>query len=141
MKIALGLFHFNVQYVAGDVALCHRYCTQAVIPFLQEIALDRRYRVSFEMAGSGLEFLSQHYPEAIKLLRDLIARNQVELISSAYVPTVWVAFPKRDLVKSVEINRACLQSLGLSAADIFFSQEAFFGPGLKAISHLFKIAS
>src|SRR6267154_113043 len=105
MKLALGLFHFNVQYVAGDLSSYHRYCTQAVIPFLNTIAQNRNYRVSFEISGSGLEFLSQHYPFAISLLRELIARSQVELVSSTYAPTLWVAFPKLDLVRSIQLNQ------------------------------------
>lgn len=140
MKIALGLFHFNVQYVAGDVASYHRYCTQAVIPFLRIIAGNPNYRVTIAMAGSGLEFLASQYPESIDLMRNLIAEKRVELISSTYTPTFWVAFPQRDLIKSIEINQHCLGELGLTASDIFFAQEAFFGPGIKKIGHLFSIA-
>lgn len=140
MKIALGIFHFNVQYVAGDIASYHRYCTQAVIPFLNVIAVNPNYRVTMAIAGSSLEFLASHYPTAINLMRDLIAENRVELISSTYAPTFWVAFPKRDLVKSIEINRQCLRELGLIASDIFFAQEACFGRGIEKIGHLFSIA-
>lgn len=140
MKIALGLFHFNVQYVAGDVASYHRYCTQAIIPFLRIIAGNTNYRVSLAMAGSGLEFLASQYPEAINLMRRLVAEERVELISSTYAPTFWVAFPQRDLIKSIEINRHCLSELGLTASNIFFAQEAFFGPGIEKIGHLFSTA-
>jgi hypothetical protein len=139
MTIALGLFHFNIQYVAGDRLSYHRYATQAVIPFLQFISMDPRYRISFEMAGSGLEFLADHYPNAIALLRTLIDRGTVELISSTYAPTMWIAFPLRDLRKSIELNKIVLGRLGLSAAPIFFSQEAFFGHGLKEIGDIFPI--
>jgi hypothetical protein len=55
--------------------------------------------VTFEIAGSGLEFLNDHYPGAIALLRDLVARQQVELVSAVYAPTIWVAFPARDLLR------------------------------------------
>ncbi|HEX5412387.1 MAG TPA: hypothetical protein VFZ27_11085 [Terriglobia bacterium] len=140
MKLALGLFHFNVQYVAGHIQCYHRYCTQAVVPFLETIATNKQYRVSFEMAGSGLEFLARHYPAAIDLLRHLIHRGQIELISSLYAPAAWVAFPKRDLVRSIDLNRACLDRLGLESADIFFAQEAFFGPGLQGVMPWFKVA-
>jgi hypothetical protein len=139
MTIALGLFHFNIQYVAGDTLSYHRYATQAVIPFLQLIGEDSRYRVSFEMSGNGLEFLAEHYPHAISLLRTLIERGNIELISSTYAPTIWVAFPLRDLRQSIELNQRVLRRLRLTSAPIFFSQEAFFGYGLKAISDLFPI--
>src|ERR1051326_8173521 len=126
-KIALGLFHFNLHYIAGDVSSYHRYCTQAVMPFLRLVAGDPEIRVSFEMAGSGLECLGNFYPEALDLLRRLIASGQIELISATYVPTLWVAFPGRDLLKSIELNRSCLERLQLRASELFFAQEAFFG--------------
>lgn len=140
MKIALGLFHFNVQYIAGDIGSYHRYCTEAVIPFLKAVARKSNYRVTFEMAGVGLEFLSENYPGAIDLLRSLIERKQVDLVSSTYAPTIWAAFPGRDLIKSIELNKRCLDRLRLTAVEIFFSQEGFFGPGLTAIRDYFPIA-
>jgi hypothetical protein len=139
MRRALGLFHFNIQYISGDMLSYHRYATQAVIPFLQLIAEDPRYCVSFEIAGYGLEFLAEQYPNAISLLRRLIDSGNIELISSTYAPTLWVAFPARDLRMSVELNRRTLNRLGLRSAPIFFSQEAFFGVGLREIADLFTV--
>ena len=140
MKIALGLFHFNVNEVAGEPSACHRYCTQVVLPFLGTIASRKEFRATFEMAGNGLEFLAEHYPSSIDTLRDLIARNQIELISSTYAPTAWVAFPRRDLVQSIQLNTRVLTSLGLTAAPIFFGQEGLFGPGVESLDNWFDIA-
>jgi hypothetical protein len=140
MRKALGLFHFNIQYISGDTLFYHRYATQVIIPFLQLIAEDPRYCVSFEIAGYGLEFLAEHYPNAIALLRRLVDSGNIELVSSTYAPTLWVAFPARDLRMSVELNRRTLNRLGLRSAPIFFAQEAFFGQGLREIADLFTVA-
>ncbi len=139
-KLALGLFHFNIQYVAGGLSGYHRYCTQAIIPFLEVFQANPTFRASFELAGVGLEFLAKHYPWAIAALRDLNRRGQLEIISSTYTPALWVAFPGRDLRKSVELNRSRIASLGLEVAEIFFAQEAFFGSGLRALDELFAVA-
>ncbi len=64
----------------------------------------------------------------------------MELISSLYTPALWVAFPFRDLEKSVELNSACLQRLQLAASRVFFSQECFFGMGLRRLSTHFDTA-
>lgn len=140
MKIALGLFHFNVQYVAGDPAAYHRYCTQVVLPFLHAIASCNEFRVTFEMSGNGLEFLAENYPAAIDLLHSLIADNKIELVSSTSTPTLWVAFPWRDLEQSIKLNRKVLERLNLPVSRIFFAQEGFFGSGLKVVSDWFDIA-
>jgi hypothetical protein len=138
-KVAVGIFHFNLFYVAGDEAGYHRYCTEAVIPFLETIA-TADLRVTFEMSGSGLEFLDRHYASALDLLRTLMARGQVELISATYAPTVWVAFPQEDLLQSIDLNARVLGDLGLRTANIFFAQECFFGPGLERIAERFALA-
>jgi hypothetical protein len=140
MKKAIGLFHFNVQYVAGDNSGYHRYCTQAIIPFLNITAENPDFRFTFEISGSGLEFLAAEYPDAISILRRLCESGQIELISSTYCPTLWPAFTELDLRKSIEINMSSLAKLELKSADIFFSQEAFFGTGLSSISDLFSSA-
>jgi hypothetical protein len=139
VKRALGLFHFNVQYVAGNAPGYHRYCEHAIRPFLDTVEANPNWRVSFESAGRGLMFLNEHYPSTMRKLRRLIEQGQLELISSTYAPALWVAFPKRDLVRSIEINRQCLQQLGLPASRIFFAQEAFFGTGLRHLEDFFDV--
>jgi hypothetical protein len=134
---ALGVFHFNVQYIAGDENVAHRYCSQAVEPFLRLAEAFPEWCLSMEIAGTGLEFLQQHYPELIIRIRKLTERGSIELISATYVPTLWLAFPKRDLVQSIELNIECLRRLGLVPAKIFFAQEAFFGTGLASVADYF----
>lgn len=139
MKLALGLFHFNLLYVAGNVSGYHRYCTEAIIPFLRTAADTKWFRSSFEITGVGLDFLAKHYPAALDLLRRLVASGQLELISSTYYPTAWILFPRRDLLESIELNRQCLARLNLTASPVFFSQECFFGRGLSRIADRFPI--
>lgn len=136
-RYLVGLFHFNMQYVAGDVAGYHRYRIQAVGSFLSILERNPRWRVSFEMAGSGLEFINQVDPILLRRIRKLIEVGQLELVSSTYSPSLWVAFPSRDLIKSIELNQKCLQSLDLPISRIFFAQEAFFGAGLGKLSSYF----
>ena len=140
MKALLTLFHFNVQYVTGDINRYHRYCSEAITPFLQTVLRNPHWRVSVEMAGSGLEFLNDHYPRTIRLLRDLIEGERIELISSTYTPSLWVAFPRKDLLSSIELNRTCLQRLGLPASRVFFAQEAFFGPAVGTLGAFFDVS-
>jgi hypothetical protein len=92
------------------------------------------------MAGNGLEFLADNYPEAIETLSTLIEQDRIELVSSTYAPTLWVAFPRRDLERSIKLNRVALERLGLRASPIFFAQEGLFGAGLEVVSDWFNLA-
>jgi hypothetical protein len=133
-------FHFNIQWSAGDINSYHRYAIESIQPFLVYLDRNPEIRLAFEIAGSGVEFLAKHYPVAVRLLRSLIGRGQVELISSLYTPAIWVAFPRRDLRAGALLNRRYLETLGLAPSRVFFSQEAFFGEGVAELADLFDIA-
>lgn len=138
-KIALGLFHFNAHWGA-NARMAHRHCTEALAPFLAALRNRPSWRVNIEMSGSGLEFLERNYPAQFRLLRELVESRQVELLSSTYTPSLWIAYGKRDLLKSIELNQRCLANLGLPWTRIFFAQEAFFGSGVSQLTDFFDAA-
>jgi hypothetical protein len=139
MKLALGLFHFNPHWNA-DPRSGHRHCTETLAPLLASLSRHPEWRFSIEISGSGLEFILQAYPRLIELLRRLIDMGQVELISALYTPSIWVAFPRRDLIQAIRFNQACLDRLRLPHSKIFFAQEAFFGEGVATLQDYFEIA-
>jgi hypothetical protein len=140
MKLSVGLFHFNVQWHAGDLPSYHRYCAESVGPLLRALCRHPSWRVSIEFAGTCLGFLKEHYPDQFGMLQQLIAKDQIELISSLYTPALWPAFPGRDLERSVRLNREHLRRLDLPSSRIFTAQEAFFGEGLRTLSEYFDAA-
>jgi hypothetical protein len=139
MKLALGLFHFN-PYWNLDNRSAHRHCTESLAPLLRAVAAHPAWKLNIEMAGIGLEFVNRAYRAEMELLKELIHRGQVELISSLYTPNIWIAFPGRDLHKSVELNRLCLEELGLPWCRVFFAQEGFFGAGVSTLTEHFDVA-
>jgi hypothetical protein len=139
MKLAVGLFHFNPHWNA-DSRSAHRHCTESFAPFLNAVRANTHWKVSIEISGSGLQFIQEAYPELIRLLRSLINDGRVELISALYTPSIWVAFPRRDLLTSISMNRLCLEELKLPQSRIFFAQEAFFGGGAACLAELFDFA-
>jgi hypothetical protein len=139
MKMALGLFHFN-PYWGLDPRMGRRHCAETLGPFLRLLRGRPEWCLDIEMSGAGLEFIQKTYPEQLRLLRLLVERGQVELISSQYTPGLWIAFMRRDLLRSVELNRRCLARLGFPWTRIFFAQEGFFGTGVSALSDHFDVA-
>ncbi|HYP14898.1 MAG TPA: hypothetical protein VEQ63_13305, partial [Bryobacteraceae bacterium] len=139
-KVALGLFHFNVQWLAGDTSSYHRYVNESLEPFLRMIERNPAFRVSLEMAGTGLEFLQDSYPDVLRRVRRLIHEERIELISSTFSPSAWIAYPGTDLRRSIEVNRRTLERLGLPISRIFFAQEAFFGDGIRGLGKYFDWA-
>ena len=102
IKLALGLHHFNIAYVAGNEASYHRQVREALLPFLQMLERHPSWQTTIEMSGFSLEFLAQHYPNILDYIKSLIENGQIELISCTYAPQLWIAYPFEDLIKSIE---------------------------------------
>jgi hypothetical protein len=139
MKLALAVFHFNPHWGA-DPRIANRHCTEALGPFLLALHQNPWWRVNIEMSGSGLEFYQRTFPDQFKVLRILVDRGQVELISSLYTPNIWIAFPRCDLERSIDLNRASLSRLGIPWTRLFFAQECFFGMGVGVLKEHFDAA-
>jgi hypothetical protein len=139
MRIALGLFHFNPHWETNERS-GHRHCTESLAPLLTAVQDNPSWTVTIEMSGAGLEWLDQNYPGYLRLLRKLVDRGRVELISSLYTPGIWVAFPRRDLIESVQHNQRVLDRLRLPWSRVFFAQEAFFGAGVASLEDYFDVA-
>ena len=139
MNIALGLFHFNPHWNL-DNRSAHRHCTETLIPFVNAVATNPEWNVSVEISGSGLEFIDRSYPGLMRKFRDLVHSGRIELISSLYTPNIWLAFPRSDLLRSIQLNQRCLAKLDLPWTRIFFAQEGFFGEAVTTLSDFFDIA-
>ena len=139
MKVALGLFHFNPHW-GLEARGRQRHCTEAFAPFLRVLESRSKGTVSLGVSGRGLEFLGNHYPSLLARLRGLVDSGRVELISALYTPSIWIAFPRRDLLESIHRNKVTLDRLGLPWARVFFAQEAFFGEAVSTLSEHFDVA-
>ena len=129
-KYAIGLFHYNFQYVAGDYRIESRIVKESLYPALQFFDLNPQYKADFEFQGYAIETMAEEYPEVLKLLRKLIDRGQIELVIAHYSDQFFIAYPAYDLQKSIEISDEILEKYNLKRSKVFFGQEIQYSPGL-----------
>lgn len=139
-KFALGIHAVNVAYTAGNESSYHRQVREGIVPLLNMLIRHPNWCFNIQINGFSIEFIANHYPEVLELMRILIKSNQIELISCTYSPQIWISFPKYDLIKSIQLNQDLLKSLDLQASRIFFTQENFSGEGVKGLKEWFDIA-
>jgi len=99
-----------------------------------------KWCITIELCGFSIEFLYTNYPAIFNDLRELINNGQIELISVTYAPQIWIAFPGKDLIKSIKINQLLLKNYGITPSRIFFTQENFFGIGATTLQDWFDVA-
>ena len=128
---SLSIYHFNLQYNAGNEESYHVLITKSFVPFLDFYMANPEFKASCEIQGHAIAFMAKFYPEELeKLVKLVMDRKQIELVSVHYSDQVYLAYPRRDLEESMRVNDETLQRYGLKRGGTFFAQENFFGPGV-----------
>ncbi len=139
-KYAIGLFHYNFQYVAGDYRIEARIVRESLLPALRFFEKHPRYRADLEFQGYAIGTMAKEYPEALKLLKKLIARGQIELVIAHYSDQFFIGYPALDLQRSVQMSDEVLKKYGLQRSRVFFGQEIQYSPGLaSALQGLYDV--
>lgn len=129
-KYAVGLFHFNLQYVAGDYRIENRIIRESLYPVLQFFKRHPAYKADIEIQGYAIEVLAEEHPEVLKLLKKLVKNGQIELVIAHYSDQFFIAYPALDLQRSIEISDEILAQHGLRRSRVFFGQEIQWSPAL-----------
>lgn len=132
-KYAIGMFHFNLQYVAGDYKIENRIIRESLYPALQFFEKNKKYRADFEIQGYGIEVLAEEHPEVFKLFKKLVDRGQIELVIAHYSDQLFIGYPALDLQKSIEISDKILDKYGLKRSRVFFGQEIQWTPAYPSV--------
>lgn len=129
-KYAIGMFHFNLQYLAGDYKIERRIIRESLLPVLQFFDQHPEYKSDIEIQGYAIEVLAQEHPDVLSLLKKLVKRRQIELVIAHYSDQLFIGYPALDLQKSIEISDQVLAENGLERSRVFFGQEIQWSPGL-----------
>ncbi len=99
-------------------------------PFLSALSHHPRIRASLHYSGILLEWLEAHHPEFFRLLRQLIEREQVELLGGGFYEPILPAIPDADKVAQVRRLSAYLRDkFGLTPRGAWVA-ERVWEPGL-----------
>jgi hypothetical protein len=127
-KYAVGLFHYNLQYVAGDYKIESRIIKQSVLPTLQFFEKNPKFKSDIEIQGYAVQTFAEEYPEVLTLLKKLVNRGQIELVIAHYSDQFFIGYPAYDMKKSIEINDGILAKNGIQRSRVFFGQELQWTP-------------
>lgn len=132
-KYAIGMFHFNLQYVAGDYKIENRIIKESVFPVLQFFEKNPQYKSDIEIQGYAIEVFAEEHPEVLALLKKLVNRGQIELVIAHYSDQFFIGYPALDLQKSIEICDQILAKNGLKRSRVFFGQEIQWTPAFASV--------
>ena len=132
-KFAIGMFHFNLQYVAGDYKIESKIIRNSVYPVLQFFEKNPQFKSDIEIQGYAIETFAGEHPEVLALLKKLVNRGQIELVIAHYSDQFFIAYPALDLQKSIEISDQILADHGIKRSRVFFGQEIQWTPAYASV--------
>lgn len=128
-KYSMSIYHFNLQYKAGDAGSYFDLIRASFVPFVKFFNENSNWKASLELQGHMIGFLGRHFPDELDLLVKLNQRDQIEIVNVHYSDQVYLAYPYRDMQMSNKFNEEIFERYGLKRSGVFFAQENFFGEG------------
>lgn len=98
---AIGL-HFH-QPVGNFEHIFERAYELCYKPFVELLSNHPDIKMSFHISGSLLDYLDKRHPQTIELIKNMVLRNQVEMISGAYYEPILTVIPERDLIGQISM--------------------------------------
>jgi hypothetical protein len=78
-----------------------RIFQESYLPFLQTAANHPRIKIVLHYSGALLSWLNQNHPEFFDLLKHMVHKNQIELLSGSYYEAILAVIPEGDQVEQV----------------------------------------
>ncbi|TNE45186.1 MAG: hypothetical protein EP343_28375 [Deltaproteobacteria bacterium] len=152
-KFALTMFHYNIEYVVGGLSssdrhksFCGEQCegwdndkvedwivTDTFEPVVDFYLKHPKWKVNFEMQGYMLEVLANRFPQVLEKVRTLTGRGQMEISSFHYSDQLFLAYPKEDLVRSIQLTKDIFKKYCIPLSPVVFNQEGQAGEGRQKV--------
>ena len=75
---------------------------KSYLPFLKILEKHPKIRISLHFTGILLDWLEQHHPELLALVRKLRENGQLELMSGGYYEPILTVIPYRDRINQIK---------------------------------------
>ena len=89
------------QPVGNFPEVIHDAHTRCYRPFIHTLYEYPQFRFAVHFSGWLLEFLFQHHPDDMALLREMVLRGQVEIFGGGDTEPILAAIPHRDRVGQI----------------------------------------
>lgn len=147
-RYALGVFHFNVQYVAGGMmgfsflpnealdldndAVEDLIVTESFAPVIDLYEKHPSWGVDIELQGYFLDVLAARHPAVLAKLRKLAKSGQIDVVSFHYSDQLFIGYPAEDWRRSQALTKATFTKHDVPLSRTVFCQEGQAGEAMAA---------
>ncbi len=102
-KIYFGLaLHFH-QPIGNFDNIFKRACNNCYKPFLELLSAYPDLKMTFHLSGCLWDFLDKNEPRIIKLLENMVSRNQIEIMGGGYYEPIFTSISEKDRVGQMDL--------------------------------------
>lgn len=104
-------------------------------PFLRVLHEYPAFKFAIHISGWLLEYMLNKYPEDMALLKEMVAREQAELVGAGFTEPVLASIPARDRVGQIGMLSTCLKKkLGQTPQGAWLTERVWEATVVPALS-------
>ena len=94
--------HFH-QPVGNFDEVIERACDKCYMPFLETLNKYPDIKMTFHFTGCLLEWAEHNRPELLSLVKDMVSRGQIEMMSGGFYEPILASIPERDRLSQIKL--------------------------------------
>lgn len=97
------VFNFESEYESAY--------SKAYLPLMETLEDFPGIKASFHFSGSMIEWFEERHPEYIAMIKRLLSRGQIELLSGGYFEPVMSLIPECDRMEQLQMNSSIISRI------------------------------
>ncbi|RMH63217.1 MAG: DUF1926 domain-containing protein [Calditrichaeota bacterium] len=99
---------------------------KSYLPFLEVLERHPKIKMAIHFTGILLDWLEEHHPELLELVRKLCDRGQLEVMSGAYYEPIISVIPPKDRVGQInKLTRRVKELFGYDAGGMWLAERVW----------------
>lgn len=123
-KLAFGIH--NHQPVGNFEAVFEEAHRRAYFPFLKLVSDQKTFRMSLHQSGILWEWQKKNHPEYFELVKKMVKRGQIEILSGGFYEPILCAIPNRDVIGQIELlNEYVAENFGTKPSGLWLTERVW----------------
>ncbi len=120
-KLAFGIH--NHQPVGNFTSVFEEAHRDAYLPFLKLLSEHEDIRISLHQSGILWDWQQKNHPDYLDLVRQMVDRGQIELMTGGFYEPILIAVPERDARGQLEmLNRFLADRFGVKPVGLWLTE-------------------
>ncbi|MGZ3539375.1 MAG: glycoside hydrolase family 38 N-terminal domain-containing protein [Thermodesulfobacteriota bacterium] len=116
----------NHQPVGNFLHILEDAYEKAYVPFIEVLKRYPFMKISIHYTGILWDFLRDHHPEFLQTLRELVEKNQLEMMTGGYYEPILAVLPDADKVGQIKrLTRTIEKEMGMTPQGMWLAERVW----------------